>query len=99
MKRTICAVLAVMMTATVCFAVFESEVKILKKEEIAKLSDQVLIDTYLDAVVELEASKTLHTTSGFMPKEYKGFKDLVRYKLMLLQEISKRKLEIPPTEK
>ncbi len=73
----------------------ESDLKISGKEEIVKFSDEDLTSAYIDAAVEIEASKTLHNTSGFMPKEYKEFKDLLRYRILLLNEIKKRKLEAP----
>ena len=72
-----------------------SELKIIPKEEIVKLSDAGLIDAYIEAVVELKASETFHATSGFTPKEYDNYKELLRYKILLLQEIDKRKLATP----
>jgi hypothetical protein len=75
-----------------------SEVTILDKGEIVKLSDEQLMETYIDIIVELEASKAFHTTSGFTPKSYTEYKDLLKYRLHLLMEIRKRGLELPITE-
>jgi hypothetical protein len=76
-----------------------SEITILNKTDIAKLSDAQLLDTYVDILVELEASKSFHVTSGFTPKSYNEYKDLIRYRINLLMEIHKRGLETPPVDK
>lgn len=76
----------------------EADVKILTKDEIVKLSNEDLLKTYIDVCVEIEAAKSLHATSGYMPKEYSNFKELLRYKITLLNEIKSRKLDVPATE-
>ena len=91
--------LAIMMTIlSVQASAFESETKILTSDEIIKLSDKDLLDAYIDVSVEIEAAKSFHATSGFMPKEYKSFKDMLRYRILLINEMRKRKLDIPQTE-
>lgn len=81
----------------VCTKVFAylPNIPILDKEAIAGLTDDKLIDAYIDAVVELQANETFHKTSGFSPKEYESYKELLRYRILLLKEIDKRKLETP----
>jgi Ni2+-binding GTPase involved in maturation of urease and hydrogenase len=74
---------------------FASDVVILQKKDIAKLTDEQLVDKYMDAVVELEANKTFHQTNGFAPKDYKEYKDLIKFRLVLLMEIHGRNMEIP----
>ena len=54
---------------------------------------------FIDVLVEMEASKTFHTTSGFTPKEYTAYKNLLRYRIQLLMEIHKRGLEAPSLDK
>ena len=76
-------------------AAFMSEIQVLDKKEIVKLSDEKLVDTYLDVLVEIEAVRTFHTTSGFTPKDYRSFKDLIRYRLLLIMELKKRNVELP----
>ncbi len=71
------------------------EVVILEQSEIGKLSDTQLVDTYIEVIVDLEAGKTFHTTSGFKPKEYTAYKNLLRYRIRLLMEMQKRGLEAP----
>lgn len=71
------------------------EVVILEQSEIGKLTDTQLVDTYIEVIVELEAGKAFHTTSGFKPKEYTAYKDLLRYRIRLLMEMQKRGLEAP----
>ena len=77
---------------------FESDIKIKNEEEITGLSDKTLLDTYVNVVVEIEAVKSLHETAGFMPDEFKAFKELIRYRVLLIQEMKKRKLDIPASE-
>lgn len=72
-----------------------SDLKILSKQEIVKLTDEGLIDAFIEVVVEVKASEEFHSTSGFTPKEYENYKDLIRYKILLIQEIDKRKLPTP----
>lgn len=96
--RTITGLLtASFFLATFCLAL-PIEIKILSKEEITKLSDQQLMDAYIEVLVELETAKTFYANSGFQPKEIKPFKELVRYRLLLIMEMNKRKMEIPKTQ-
>ncbi|MBP6343482.1 MAG: hypothetical protein KA403_06080 [Candidatus Omnitrophica bacterium] len=74
---------------------YMDDIAILEQVDIVKLTDPQLIDTYIDVIVEMEASKTFHTTSGFTPKEYTAYKNLLRYRIRLLMEIQKRGLEAP----
>ena len=76
-------------------ALTSPDVKILNADEITKLHDKDLLDAYVNTSVEIEALKSFHSTSGYMPKEYAKFKDLLRYRIWLLNEIKKRKLEAP----
>ncbi len=81
-----------------CLAAFPAdEVTILEQKDIVLLPDDKLIEIYIDVLAEMEASKTFHATSGFTPKEYKKYKDLVKYRLRLMFELHRRKLELPPS--
>ena len=85
----------VLFLAPLSMAAFPPDVTILDKPAIVKLSDDQLIDTYENALVEIEASRTFHATSGFSPKEYKDYKALLKFRLLLLVEVHARNLEIP----
>jgi hypothetical protein len=90
--------LVMMMTlilAPVSMAEYPSDVSILDKPGIVKLTDEQLIDVYENTLVEIEADRSFHATSGFSPKEYKDFKALLKFRLMLLVEIHSRNLELP----
>ncbi len=76
-------------------AAFPSDVIVLDKPAIVKLSDDQLIDTYENTLVEIEANRTFHATSGFSPKEFKDYKALLKFRLLLLVEIHSRNLELP----
>ena len=81
--------------APVSMAEYPSDVSILDKPGIVKLTDEQLIDVYENTLVEIEADRSFHATSGFSPKEYKDFKALLKFRLMLLVEIHSRNLELP----
>jgi len=76
-------------------AAFPSSVTVLDKPVIAKLSDEQLIETYENTLVEIEANRTFHATSGFSPKEFKDYKALLKFRLLLLVEIHSRNLDLP----
>ena len=76
-------------------AEFPSDVVILDKPSILRLSDDQLINAYEDTIVEIQADTTFHATSGFSPKEYKDYKALLKFRLLLLVEIHSRNLELP----
>jgi len=75
---------------------FLYEINILNKEAIKSLSDEALIDAYIDVIVELEAARTFHQTSGFGKKsEYEKYKKILRYRTYLIMEINNRELKVP----
>ena len=76
-------------------AAFPSDVAILDKPSIVKLSDDELIDIYENTLVEIQANQSFHATSGFSPKEYKDYKALLKFRLLLLVEIHRRHLDLP----
>ena len=95
--RVVAAASFIMSVAVQSLA-YPSSINVLTKEEIAKLSDGDLINNYIDVIVELEASRQFHSTSGFLPKEYDEFKNLFRYKILMKMELNKRELNIPDIE-
>ena len=94
-KKCVLAMMMVLSLTALSRAEFPSDVTILEKPAIIKLTDDQLTDIYENTVVEIEANRTFHATSGFSPKEYKDFKALLKFRLMLLVEIHSRNLEIP----
>ena len=94
-KNFVLAVMMVLFLTPLCMAEYPSDVTVLSKAAIVKLSDDQILDAYENTLVEIEASRSFHATSGFSPKEYKAYKALLKYRLMLLVEIHARNLEIP----
>jgi len=94
-KKFVLAAMMVLFLTPLSMAEYPSDVNILDKAAIVKLSDDQLIDTYENALVEIDADRTFHTTSGFSPKEYKDYKALLKFRLLLLVEIHSRNLELP----
>lgn len=77
---------------------FLYDVEILDKEKIRALADDQLLDRYIDAIIELDASSAFHRAAGFNPKEYKKYKLLLRYRVDLMMEIQRRELEVPKVD-
>ena len=94
-KKLALAMMMVLFVTPWAMAEFPSDVAILDKVAIARLNDDQLVDTYENVLVEIDASRTFHTTSGFSPKEYKDYKSLLKFRLLLLVEIHARNLELP----
>ncbi len=91
--------LAVAVMAPSPAAAFLTDMPVMDKADIAKLTDDKLIEKYIDVMIELEASQTFHESAGFNnPNEYKKFKDLLRFRTYLFLEIKKRELDIPQTK-
>jgi len=94
-KRFTLAMVMVLFLTPLSMAAFPSSVTVLDKPVIAKLSDEQLIETYENTLVEIEANRTFHATSGFSPKEFKDYKALLKFRLLLLVEIHSRNLDLP----
>jgi hypothetical protein len=94
-KKLVSVTMIVLMLMPLAMAEYPSQLVILDKPAISRLTDEQLIETYEDTIVEIDASRSFHTTSGFSPKEYKDFKALLKYRLLLLVEIHSRNLELP----
>jgi len=96
--RKVISLLAIFALLSTSALAFQPEITMLTEDEISKLSDEKLLATYVDIVIEVEASRTFHATSGFTPKDYKAFKELLRYRIKIIKEIRGRGLEVPVTE-
>jgi len=94
-KKIALAMMMVLFLTPLSMAEYPSDVTILDKSSIAKLTDDELVDTYENTLVEIQADTSFHTTSGFSPKEYKDYKALLKFRLLLLVEIHSRNLELP----
>ena len=92
------AVVLLVFASQSSYAFVVYDVDILETEKIEKLSDKVLLDTYIDVLIELEASTTFSKRAGFNQKEYVKYKGILRYRVELMQEIKKRGLELPSIE-
>jgi hypothetical protein len=94
-KKFALAMMMVLFLTPLSMAEYPSDVTILDKAGITKLTDDQLTDIYEDTIVEIQADTSFHTTSGFSPKEYKDYKALLKFRLLLLVEIHSRNLELP----
>lgn len=96
----ICLMVCFVMTPAMSYA-FLYDIEVLEQSQIGELSDEDLMDKYIDVLVEMEASKTFHQNSGFSMDGYQKYKDLIRYRIWLSVEVEKRGLEVgytPPKE-
>jgi hypothetical protein len=94
-KKLALAMIMFIFLTSWAMAEYPSDVTILSKADITKLTDDQLTDIYEDTIVEIQADTSFHTTSGFSPKEYKDYKALLKFRLLLLVEIHSRNLELP----
>ncbi len=77
---------------------FFNDFQMLSKEEITQLSDQALTDAYVNAQIEILAQSKFFERAGMVPKDFEKYKELLRYRVILIQELEKRNLPIPKTE-
>ena len=94
-KKLALAMMMVLFLTPLSMAEYPTDVAVLDRPAIVKLTDEQLIDTYENTIVEIEANRSFHATSGFSPKEYKDYKALLKFRLLLLIEIHSRNLELP----
>ena len=94
-KKIALAMMMVLFLTPLSMAEYPSDVAILDRPSISKLTDDQLVDVYEDTIVEIQADTSFHATSGFSPKEYKDYKALLKLRLLLLVEIHSRNLELP----
>jgi len=90
MKKIIIALSLLAVISTQAFA-FLYEMPMLTKEEVQKLSDEDLVEKYIEAKIEAKASQEFHQAAGFNSgKEYENRKKLLRYLFELRRELSIR---------
>lgn len=97
MKKIILLTLLVVLTCSYCFA-FPYEIELLTSEETSALSDEALVDIYIEAKIEVNASKIFFGRSGFTPKDYKKYKELLGYIVRVRQEMHDRDIDAPPVD-
>ena len=95
LKKFALAMIMVLFLTPLSMATYPSDVTILDKPAIVKLSNDQLVDVYEKTLVEIEANRSFHATSGFSPKEFKDYKALLKFRLLLLVEIHNRNLDLP----
>lgn len=98
MKNILMILLAVLIWTSPVLA-FLYEIPILSKEEIVKLSDEELLDSYLEVKIEEKTSREFHEGAGYnSAKEYNKRKALLRFLYYLRKEIQRRDLSMDPVE-
>ena len=86
----------VLMACTVSFADFLYTIPILDPVAIKQLADDQLVSTYVDVEIEYTALEAFHQRAGFSnANDFSKFKDVLRYRYNLLEELRKRKIEPP----
>lgn len=90
--RKIIIFLSIFVMLSTQASAFLYELKILSAEEITQLSDEQLMDVYVEAKIEERASGEFHYGAGFnSAKEYNKRKELLRYIFELRREMGKRR--------
>lgn len=95
LAATVISAIVIMACTTAMAAGFLFSVEIFDRAAIAKLDDQKLIDMYIDAMIELEASQIFYYKAGLTPKEHETYKEMLRFRTNLILEFEKRKIEVP----
>lgn len=95
MRKWLVLLAAFLILSTGIAQAFLFQIKPLDKAAIAKLTDEQLLDVYIDVMIELEAVNTFYNNAGIAPKEYEKYKTLLRLRTDLLIEIQKREIEVP----
>ena len=78
---------------------YSTNFTVLEKKDIAKLTDEQLTETYMNALVEVAARKDFFNRFGFTGKDMDEYKAVLKYRLLLLMEIHSRNLDIPQFER
>jgi hypothetical protein len=77
------------------WAAYTSTLVVLDKKDISKLTDEQLLNTYMDTVVDVTARKDFFWHFGLAGKDLDDYKTVMKYRLLLLMEIHSRNLDIP----
>lgn len=97
MKKYLALVMAAVISAVCVFPCAGDEIKILANPEIEKLTNEQLVNTYIDAKIEAEAYKAFGRT-GYSHKEYSEYRELLAFIVRLRQEMEKRQVDAPPVD-
>ena len=90
-------ILSLCLVWTSTASAFLYELKMHSSLEIKEMSNEQLLDAYLDAKIEERASAEFHEGAGFSnAKEYQMRKQLLRYIIFLRKEMQERALEPDP---
>ncbi|MFP4473586.1 MAG: hypothetical protein ACLFPX_06960 [Candidatus Omnitrophota bacterium] len=92
--RVVSVICCVLLVTTAAWA-FLFSIPVMDREAISKLSDEKLLDQYIDVMIEIEAAQTFYSVAGLNPKEYEKLKKHLRFRTDLLLEMQEREIEIP----
>jgi hypothetical protein len=99
MFRSFVLSIALLCLPLTAWAGYTSSLKILEKPQIAKLTDEQLTNAYMDALVDVEARRDFFNHFGFAGKDLDDYREVMKYRLILLLEIHSRNLDIPQFER
>jgi len=97
-KRIIFLLLASCLFLQTQAAAFLYEYTVLTREEVKVLTDAEILSVYIEAKIELDATRAFHGEAGFTPKEYNRHKKLLNYIVTLRLEMQVREMDVPPIE-
>jgi len=97
MRKYFALVVAAVISVVGVFPCVAEEGKILARPEIEKLTNEQLVNTYIDAKIESEAYKAFGRT-GYSHKEYSEYRELLAFIVRLRQEMEKRQVDAPPVD-
>ena len=99
LKAFILSIAFLFMPLSGAWAAYTSTLTIMDKKDIAKLTDEQLTETYMDALVDVDTRKDFFNHFGLSGKDLDDYKAAMKYRLLLLMEIHGRNLDIPQFER
>ncbi len=95
MRKSLILSALILLVPLTAWAGYTSNLVILDKKEISKLSDEELTNVYMDTWVDAQARKDFFNHFGMAGKDLDEYKAVMKYRLLLLMEVHSRNIDIP----
>ncbi|MEW5895045.1 MAG: hypothetical protein AB1650_04740 [Candidatus Omnitrophota bacterium] len=94
-NKIVTGVVTIVLFQNLAVAAFPFSIKPLNPSAIEAMTDEKLIQVYIDAEIEVEAVGTFFEKAGFTPNDFASYKDLLYFRTFLVMELNKRKMPLP----
>ena len=92
---TVAAVFIMIFMIQYTASAFPFTIAPLSASAVSELSNEKLIQAYIDAAIEVETVGKFYENAGFTPKELGRYRDLLYYRTSLITELNRRGIPIP----